>query len=106
MAKETYLTSKPIAGDIKTAKVTAGIETYKIGTVLERPATTYIPWAGTNPIKGIAWQGKVIASPELLVVATTGSEVLGEGLFDAAGDALTITAAIVENARDSGIIIR
>lgn len=102
----TYNGTFPIGGAIVGVTVTAGIEDYKVGTLLERPALIYIPWAGTNPIKAVAWEEKTLAAEGTLAVVTTGSEVMGSGLFDAAGDPVTITATIVENARDQGIIIR
>lgn len=114
LEKIVYGEDNLIGGEvINSALKSAGAGTYYRGQVLGRTDTTGVYGAfdpdgetGTENIKGICAADLTLAAAGSIPVYITGSSVTGSSLKDSAGESLTITSAIVENAQDNGIIIK
>jgi hypothetical protein len=62
--------------------------------------------AGLEKIRAVVAADVTLASPGTVMVYLSGSELIDAGIVNDAGAALTVTAAIIENAQNSGIIIK
>lgn len=113
METQAYLDNELVAGEIHTAQKTASAGTYHIGMLLGRVDATGVYGAyasgdatGLQNIRAVVAQDRVLSAQGALVVYITGSELAGSGLVTTANTALTVTSTIIENAQDSGIIIK
>lgn len=109
----TYEDDNLLAGRTISQYKTAGAGSYFRGQVLGRvdASSTYAPYNsggadGTENIRAICAADITLSATGKIPTYVSGTEVQAIGLTDENGDALTITAAIVENAQDSGIIIK
>jgi len=62
--------------------------------------------AGLEKIRAVVAKSVTLAAEGVVATYISGSEVNSAGLVDDAGDALTVTTAIIESAQDSGILIK
>lgn len=62
--------------------------------------------AGLEDFRAVAVADVTFAAQGRMQVYTTGSELMKRGIVDGSGDQLTITQAIIENARSNSIILK
>ncbi len=101
-----YNGTYPIAGTIKTKKLTAAADTYYIGMPVAYNDTNDNYEYSASAIQGIVWEDKTLSSEGLLLVAVSGSEILESALVDDSDAALTVTDDLRNSALTNGIILR
>ena len=108
----TYNGEDLIGGEIFTTNITVAIGTYYRGQALGRLTATGVYGnldtgltTGLEDFKAVAVADVTLAAEGRMQVYTTGSEFMKRGIKDGSGDQLTITTALIENARDNGIIL-
>lgn len=108
-----YITENLVAGGIVSATKTAATGTYKRGQLLGRVDSTSVYGAyngadntGLENVRAICAMDTVLSAPGKIATYITGSTVNARGIVDSAGDAVTVTATIIESAQDSGIVIK
>lgn len=111
--KIEYTEDNLIAGVIESAYKTADAATFHRGQLLGRVTASnkYAAWNsgasdGSEVIKAVCAADSVLTATGEIPTYINGSVVLGSALVDAAGDPLTVTDQIIEDAQDAGIIIK
>lgn len=101
-----YNTTKPIAGNIVTKKVTAAADQYHVGMPLSYVTANDNYAYNATTIEAVVWEDKTLAAPGSLLVAITGSEILKSGIVDNANAALAVTPDAEHQAMLNGIVLR